>query len=149
MPDLLLTVTVEFWACAIHCSLPLHCTALYQISVRHNANFADGFLQISPHGEHPCHSLSLPINSVCAGTCTLQVKELCPTYQKECPYKLGTLFFFLSLISVVIDFVNGNAHFNALQVDSARLLSLQFDCFHQCFSSLFVFSGHFHDKTRY
>jgi hypothetical protein len=80
LPDLLCAVTVEFWACAIHCSLSLRCSALYQISVRQNAYFADGFLQISPCGKHPCHSLTLPINPACAGTFTLQVKELCPTY---------------------------------------------------------------------
>ena len=75
-----LRLRLNFGIYAIHCSLPLRCSALYQISVRQNANFADGFLQISPHGEHPCHSLTLPINSVCAGTCTLPVKKLCPTY---------------------------------------------------------------------
>jgi len=50
--------------------------------VRQNANFADGFFQILPHGKHPCHSLSLPFNSACTGTYTLQEKKLCPTYKK-------------------------------------------------------------------
>ncbi|MFA5820343.1 MAG: hypothetical protein WC854_13840, partial [Bacteroidales bacterium] len=43
----------------------------------------DGFLQILPHGKHPCHSLTLPVNPVCTGTYTLLVKELCPTYKNQ------------------------------------------------------------------
>ncbi|HSW67998.1 MAG TPA: virulence RhuM family protein, partial [Bacteroidales bacterium] len=50
---------------------------------RQNANFADGFFQILPHGKHPCHSLTLPFNSACTKTCTSLVKESCPTYQNR------------------------------------------------------------------
>lgn len=75
-------VRLNFGLYAIHCSLTPRYSALYQVSVRQNANSADGFLQILPHDRHPCHSLTLPINTACTGTCTLPVKELCPTYNR-------------------------------------------------------------------
>ncbi|MFA5818714.1 MAG: hypothetical protein WC854_05495, partial [Bacteroidales bacterium] len=52
----------------------------------------DGFLQILPHGKHPCHSLTLPVNPVCTGTYTLLVKELCPTYKKGTHHGVSLLY---------------------------------------------------------
>jgi hypothetical protein len=75
LPDLLLSVTVEFWANRDPLLAHPPLTALKQISVRQNANFADGFLQILPLGRHPCHSLTLPINRGCKGLAPCKCKN--------------------------------------------------------------------------
>jgi len=63
-PDLPETVTVGFWDIAIHGSLALRLSALYPISVRWYAVFADDFFQICSHLQHPfgwAHGRSLVI----------------------------------------------------------------------------------------
>lgn len=47
--------------------------ALYFVSVRQNYRFANGFLQICSHPQHPCQLLTLPINSARTETFTLLV----------------------------------------------------------------------------
>ena len=77
--------------------------ALYFVSVRQNYRFANGFLQICSHPQHPCQLLTLPINSARTETFTLLV--LYHTWHTNMVSQIWDNSFLPCLLAVMIYFI--------------------------------------------